>query len=449
MTSVIRTTRRAFRNLIRAPMRAGMMVALIAVGICLALIMVTVDSAFADRLNEIKGTVGSDVIVRPAGSGGGFFGGGRGAGGTTETPQYLSASDLAKLQAIPHIASIASAVNETNPTTNLTAPARQTTGETGAGTGNATGAARTGFGGSIRVVGTDASGPLALVGGGTATVSSGNGFTDADANADVAIVGQRLADANSLKIGSTFQLQGSTVTVAGIFSSQSLFGDNAIYLPLKTAQRLFSLGEQVSAVTVSVDSADNVSQVAAAIGSSLGSDNVDVTTSTDQFDRIAGPLESAQRASRIALITALLASAGIILFATVLVTRQRIREIGILKAVGASGWQVGLQFGFETLAVALIAGVLGAVITFPTAQSVANGLVSASGSTGGGRGFGGRGGAAIGGAATNALNRVSVAVTPAVFAYAVGLALVLALMASAVPAWRVSKVRPAEVLRYE
>jgi putative ABC transport system permease protein len=448
MTSVIRTSRRAFRNLIRAPMRAGMMVALIAVGICLALIMVTVDSAFADRLNEIKSTVGSDVIVRPAGSGGGFFGGGRGAGGASETPQYLSAADLAKLQVIPHIASIASAVNETNPTTNLIAPARQTNGQNRAGV-NAEGTPRAVFGGSIRVVGTDASGPLELVGGGTASVSSGSGFTDADANADVAIVGQRLADANSLKVGSTFQLQGSTVTVAGVFSSRSLFGDNAIYLPLKTAQRLFALGEQVSAVTVSVDSADNVNQVAAAIGTSLGADNVDVTTSTDQFDRIAGPLESAQRASRIALITALLASAGIILFATVLVTRQRIREIGILKAVGASGWQVGLQFGLETLAVALIAGVLGAVITFPTAQSVANGLVSASGSTGGGRGFGGRGGAAIGGAATNALNNVRVAVTPTVFIYAVGLALVLALMASAVPAWRVSKVRPAEVLRYE
>ena len=150
---------------------------------------------------------------------------------------------------------------------------------------------------------------------------------------------------------------------------------------------------------------------------------------------------------RIALITALLASAGIILFATVLATRQRIREIGILKAVGASGFQVGGQFAVETLVVALVAGLVGALITFPTAQSVANGLVSAAGSTNGG-GFGGRGRGIVG-AATNTLNRVNVAVTPAVFVYAVILALVLALLASAAPAWRVSKVRPAEVLRYE
>jgi putative ABC transport system permease protein len=286
-----------------------------------------------------------------------------------------------------------------------------------------------------------------LIGGGTATVSSGSGFGDADANANVAIVGQRLATANNLQVNSTFQLQGASITVVGIFNSQSLFGDNAAYLPLKTAQRLFGLGGQVSEATVSADSAENVSAVATSIQNALGSNNVDVTTSTDQFDRIAGPLESAQRASRIALITALLASAGIILFTTILATRQRIREIGILKAIGASGWQVGAQFAIETLVIALIAGIVGALVTFPTAQSVANGLVSAAGSTGGE--FGGRGRGVIGGAIASATGKVSVAVTPAIFVYAVAIALVLALLASAAPAWRVSSVRPAEVLRYE
>jgi ABC-type antimicrobial peptide transport system permease subunit len=428
-----------------------MMTLLIAVGICLALIMVTVNSAFADRLDQIKATVGADVVVRPAGSGGGFFGGGR---NDNATPQYLSADDVAKLSGIAHVASVSSAVNITGPTTNLTAPARNFGNDNGGfnassrvQTAIASGTPTARFGGTIRVVGTDASGPLSLIGGGTTTVASGRGFGDADANANVAIVGQRLATANNLQINSTFQLQGSTVTVVGIFNSQSLFGDNTVYLPLKTAQRLFGLGGQVSEAMVSADSAQNVSAVASSIQTALGGNNVDVTTSTDQFDRIAGPLQSAQRASRIALITALLASGGIILFTTILATRQRIREIGILKAIGASGWQVGTQFAIETLVIALIAGVIGALVTFPTAQSVANGLVSAAGSTGGG--FGGRGRGAIGGAIANATGKVSVAVTPAVFVYAVAIALVLALLASAAPAWRVSNVRPAEVLRYE
>jgi ABC-type antimicrobial peptide transport system permease subunit len=450
MGSLLKTGRRALRNLARAPVRAGMMTLLIAVGICLALIMATVNSAFASRIDQIKGTVGADVLVRPAGSGGGFFGG----RGGDSTPQYLSADDVSKLGGIAHVASVSSAVNVTAPQTNLTAPARNFPNQIGGFTANprfqtavASGTPAAGFGGTIRVIGTDASGPLSLIGGGTATVSSGRGFGDADANANVAIVGQRLATANNLQVNSTFQLQGASITVVGIFNSQSLFGDNAAYLPLKTAQRLFGLGGQVSEATVSADSAENVSAVATSIQNALGSNNVDVTTSTDQFDRIAGPLESAQRASRIALITALLASAGIILFTTILATRQRIREIGILKAIGASGWQVGAQFAIETLVIALIAGIVGALVTFPTAQSVANGLVSAAGSTGGE--FGGRGRGVIGGAIASATGKVSVAVTPAIFVYAVAIALVLALLASAAPAWRVSSVRPAEVLRYE
>ncbi len=459
MSSIERTLRRALRNLIRAPMRAGLMVALIAVGICLALIMVTVNSAFADRLDQIKATVGSTITVRPAGSGGGFFGGQ--PDGTAQTAQYLSADDLSLVNGIAHLVSYSSVVEEANVTTNLTAPVRQFPNggnTTGAQINpnfqiptNAEGTPTAIFaGGGIRVTGTDQAGPLQLTGGGTATVSAGRAFSADDASANVAIVGQRLADQNGLDIGSTFELEGETMTVVGIFSSDTLFGDNSIYLPLKTAQTLFSLGDQVSSIEAQVDSAENVDAAAADIRTTLGADNVDVATSSDQFDRIAGSLQSALRSSRFALITALAASAGIILFATVLATRQRIREIGILKAIGASGSQVILQFGVETLVVALIAGVIGALVTFPTAQSVANGLVTASStSTGVGPGTGGRPFGGVGAAASTAADTVSVPVTPTIFIYAVLLALVLALLASAAPAWRVSKIRPAEVLRFE
>src|SRR5262249_36321042 len=154
------------------------------------------------------------------------------------------------------------------------------------------------------------------------------------------------------------------------------------------------------------------------------------------YDQISGSLQSAEHSSRIALITALLASVAVILFATALVTRQRVREIGILKAVGAGGWHVGLQFGVETLAVALVAAVVGALITFPTAQSVANGLVATTSGTTGFARAGRAGGtfARIGGPARIFGGNVNVAVTPVVFLYAVALAIVLALCASAIPA---------------
>jgi len=150
------------------------------------------------------------------------------------------------------------------------------------------------------------------------------------------------------------------------------------------------------------------------------------------------------------MIAALVAGAAIILFSVVLVVRQRVKEIGVFKAIGASNWQVTLQFGLETAVISLIAAVLGALATFPLAQTVANGLVS-SPTVAAGPGGPGPGGGAFGlrQAASGLLGDVNVAVSPEIFLYAIAIGAGLAIIASAIPAWYVSRVKPAEVLRYE
>jgi putative ABC transport system permease protein len=164
------------------------------------------------------------------------------------------------------------------------------------------------------------------------------------------------------------------------------------------------------------------------------------------------------------MIVALAASAAVILFSVGLVARQRVKEIGILKAVGASGWHVTGQFAVETAVLSVSAAIIGALATFPLAQTVANSLVSdpstpgfggGGGPGGGGGGGGGRaafaaaraGGGFLG--ANNILGNVSVAVSADVFLYALGIAIGLALIAAIVPAWFVGRVKPAEVLRHE
>ena len=130
-----------------------------------------------------------------------------------------------------------------------------------------------------------------------------------------------------------------------------------------------------------------------------------------------------------------------------------IKEIGILKALGASNWHVVGQMTLETAFVAIFAAVIGALATFPLAQTVANGLVSdptiqvggGFGRPGGGDAVAGAGGGAVG----NLLGDVDVAVSPEVFGYALAIALGLALVATVIPAWYVGRVKPAEVLRYE
>jgi putative ABC transport system permease protein len=444
-----------------------LLVGVLAVSIGLALIMITVNGAFNDRLDEIRSQVGTSITVRPAGTfGGGFFISGSASDSGVEAPpgqstqpdqptqQTLTDDDLAAISDVEHAVSYSRRVSA-----QYSGDSLESSIEPPPGLQVPEGAEFTGP--PILVAGTEDAASLTAFGG-QADLVEGRSFNPDESEANVAVIGQSLAAKNGLAVGDSVDLDGTTVEIIGIFTTGTRFGDNQIALPLETARTIFGRGTEVDEVTVQADTAANVPAVADAIREALGEDKADVTSSEGQFDLISSPVADAQDSSRVATMAALAASAAIILFSVGIVVRQRVKEIGVLKAVGASGWHVVGQMTTETLFIAVAAAVIGALATFPFAQSVANGLVSDP-ATAGPQLIGGPGGGpppgAIGdvievgaGPAADAggvLGNVDVAVSPEVFLYALGIAIVLALLATIIPAWYVGRVRPAEVLRYE
>ena len=469
----MKTLRWAVRALLRAPLRAALLVGVLSVSIGLALIMITVDGAFDERLEEIQSQVGTTVTVQPAGSfGGGFifrggFGGGAGgeggAGGGPNAPNAADDADTDAGQATltdEAVEAIASIEHVTGYTRTIT---EQYSGDDLIG-GTIEPPANSPFAGNrpaggfqipVIVTGTDNPTALLSLGVENVEITSGRTFEPDEGEANVAVIGASLAEANGLVVGDTFGVSEAEVAVVGIFTTGTRFGDNAMFLPLDTARVLFDREGEVDAISVRVDTAANVGATADAIRETLGEDVADVTTQEAAFEAISAPLADAADSSRIGMIAALIASAAIILFSVAIVARQRIKEIGILKALGASNWHVVGQMTLETAFVAIIAAVIGALATFPLAQTVANGLVSDPTIQVGGGGFGRPGGGADvvagagGGPAGNLLGEIDVAVSPEVFGYALIIALGLALVATLIPAWYVGRVKPAEVLRYE
>jgi putative ABC transport system permease protein len=458
----------AGRTLVRAPLRTLLLIGVLSVSIGLALIMITVNGAFSDRLDEIRGQVGTTVTVRPAGTfGGGFVigssssddaeGGSLAPGGAPapqqQPQQTLTDDDLAPLSEIDHISAYSRKI-----TAQYTGDALESSIEPPAGFEPPPGVEV--IGPPITVTGTDDSASLTAFGE-DAEIVDGRTFDSDDGEANVAVIGQSLAETNGLAVGDAVDLQGTTVEVIGVFSTGTQFGDNSIALPLETARSIFDRGNEVDEVSVHADSAANVTTVQEAIREALGEDKADVTTDEGQFAAISSPISDAQSSSEVATIAALIATAIIILFSVGIVIRQRVKEIGILKAVGASGWQVTGQMTIETLIIAVTAAVIGAVATFPLAQKVADGLVSNPaptqqliGGPGGGPPPGAVGGVAVladgpADSTEGVLGAVQVAVSPEVFAYALAIAVALALIAAIIPTWYVGRVRPAEVLRYE
>jgi putative ABC transport system permease protein len=408
--------RRVIRNLIRNPLRTGGIVAILSVSIGLALIMVTVHGATENQLGSIGTQIGTEITIQPAGRFGMMGGNGT-----------LAQEDVDKLSDISHVASVQESVQTQYGGDNLESAVEQG----GSGGGSFPGGFRMG----IMVMGFDAAteNPT-LTGGAQMDIVEGRYFTTDENNANVMIMGQALADKNGLEIGSLVDIEGVSVEVIGIYDSGQVFGNNMLVMPIGTVQSLFDL-EGATSVTILADDVNNVDAVVSTIREIFPTNIADVTTAQDMYQRINSSVASAQSTSQMAMIVAFIVAGVVILFAVVLMVRQRVKEIGILKAIGASNRQIELQLGGEALGMSVMAAIIGALITYPLAQKVANLLVLSPG------GFFDGGVTRIAG--------INVAVSPEVFLYALGIAIALAVAASIFPAWYISRIKPAEVLRYE
>jgi putative ABC transport system permease protein len=417
--------RRSIRNLIRSPFRTGGIVAILSVSIGLALIMVTVHGATENQLGSIGQQIGTEITIQPAGRFSMMGGNGT-----------LAQEDVDKLSDIPHVVSVQEGVQ-----TQYTGGSLESAVEQG---GQGGGSFPGGFRMGIMVMGFDADteNPT-LMGGGQMNITEGRYFTTDENDADVMVVGQDLADNNSLTVGSTVSINGTSVEVIGIYDSGQVFGNNMLIMPIGTVERVFDL-EGVTSVTVQADDVNNVDAVVSSIREVFPTSVADVTTAQDMYQRINSSVASAQSTSQMAMIVAFIVAGVVILFAVVLMVRQRVKEIGILKAIGASNRQIELQLGGEALGMSVMAAIIGALITYPLAQKVANLLVAS-----GGGGFVTRGGGGLFGGGVTRIAGINIAVSPEIFLYALGIAIALAVAASIFPAWYISRIKPAEVLRYE
>ena len=419
---------RSLRNLFRSPLRTALMVALLAVSIGLALIMFTVHGATQNQLGLIGTEIGTEITIRSAGSYGPMGGG-----------EPLAQDNVSQLSAIAHVASVQETVETRYTGTSLVSAVNPGTlgGRFGGGPSSES------FTMPITVMGFNAATESpTLMGGSTLKIVQGSYFTSD--NADVMVVGQDLADKNSLSVGSKADIEGTSVEVIGIYDSGTVFGNNMLIMPIDTVESLFSI-DGVTSVTVQADDVNNVDAVVSSIREIFPTSVADVTTAKDTYARINNSVANAGSTSTIGMIVAFSVAAVVVLFSVVLMMRQRVKEIGILKAIGASNRQIGFQFTLETLAVSLVGAIIGALVTYPLAQRVANMITGSSTSSAGPGGPGGGMFSRVGGTVAG----LHVAVSPMVFLYALAIAAALAILASVLPAWYIARVRPAEVLRNE
>jgi putative ABC transport system permease protein len=211
-------------------------------------------------------------------------------------------------------------------------------------------------------------------------VWQGSFLTDAltDGGLRVAVLGATTASdlgLDATSIGTTIQVGGLPFTVIGILQPKGGSGfqnpDDEVLVPLAAVSKYFVSGDSIRTIGVSVASADEMTPATNAITALLRDRHQLAATDAADF-QVFNQTQLLDAASSIsATLTLLLGGiasislivGGIGIMNIMLVSvRERTREIGIRKAVGARGRDILAQFLIEALTLPLLGGLIGIVL---------------------------------------------------------------------------------------
>jgi len=255
-------------------------------------------------------------------------------------------------------------------------------------------------------------------------------------------------------VGDTVTILGQTFEVIGAHGSSGVEDRTTLYMNLSDAQSLTNNTGYITSLKVFVDSSASVTEVASAI-SSLHSE-LSVVTAQQRLEQLQtmqtsyntalqnaeSTISQTQTTAFEEIVVADAATSLIVLFVMLYTVRERTKEIGTLKAIGFSNWTVMSQFMLEGVLLSLIAGVVGIAIASVAAPTLSSLLLPSVNPFGGSFTLGANAGAIGSSAAT-------VAIDPQLMLLAFGAAALLGALGSLYPAWRASRTRPAEAMRYE
>ncbi len=213
----------------------------------------------------------------------------------------------------------------------------------------------------------------------TYTMWQGSFFNQAalDGSLRVAVLGSTTADNLGLdgsSIGQTIQIGGIPFHLVGIMQPKGSSGitsqDDQVLIPISTAQHYFVGGDKVRSISVSVASASQIDATQGELtalleqrhGTNGTNDDFTITSQAQllsTFSSITGLLTVLL--GGIASISLVVGGIGIMNIMLVSV-RERTREIGIRKAIGARSSDILFQFLVEALVLSLLGGVIGIVV---------------------------------------------------------------------------------------
>ena len=276
------------------------------------------------------------------------------------------------------------------------------------------------------------------------TVVSGRYLNEIDIREyrKVAAIGVKVRDAffqnGEEPLGQYININGIPFKVIGIFKDEGQEGEaEVIYLPISTAQRTFNGSNRIGQymMTVGDASVEESKQIADEITRRMAENHkfdpadpraVFVNNTVENFSRIMGVIGAMKAFVWVIGIGTLLAGVVGVSNIMMIVVKERTKEIGVRKALGATPASIISLILQESIFITGVAGYIGLIAGVALLEGIASAI------PGGGGGF-----------FRNPEVDLQVAI------YATILLIIAGGMAGLFPAIRASQVRPIEALRDE
>ncbi|MCX6741916.1 MAG: ABC transporter permease [Candidatus Pacearchaeota archaeon] len=414
----------ALNMLFHSKVRSWLTIIGIIIGIAAVVSIISMSLGAQQQLEERLGSLGADILTISQGSqrafGAGFGGGDRGPGGesssTSSTAKNLTERDIIAIKSVSNVKYVMGQIS---------------------GQGDAVYSSKTAK--NTQITGVDVSTWKEIT---TSTLSSGRFLTKGDAYS--VVIGERLATSvfdKEIPINSKIIIEGKSFNVVGILSEGS-----GIYMPIDIARTIIEDkdNDNFDSISVKIEDTNLANQTVTDITKKLMLSHGILQENKKDFS-VSNPTE--MQATMEATMSTMTLFLGAIAAISLLVgaigiantmftsTLEKTREIGVLKAVGAKNRDILSIFLINAGLIGFVGG-FGGVILGMIVSTLINSAAGISSSTNMGRG----GMSFLGGS-----SYVSIPLMLGALFFAV----IIGMIAGAIPAYRASKLNPVDALRYE